>query len=141
MSVHDVPRARWAGVLEQFSRAHRGWRANVACVRPGPELAFRTGWYPLESVTIARAGMRAPEIFVNFQGAPATCVRAPRTLRVDTREDGAEWALEIDGAGGEFVRLAFRATALPDELDGMAPAELVEPRAPVAITDGRSAGR
>ena len=28
-------------------------------------------------------------------------------LAVGTREDGAERALEIDGAGGEFVRLVF----------------------------------
>lgn len=126
MSVHAVPRAKWAGALEQFSRAHRGWLASVAGVRAGPELAFRTGWYPLESVTIARAGMRAPAIFVNFQGAPATCVTAPRALGVDTREDGAERALEIDGVRGEFVRLVFRATARPEEVDGIAPAELAD---------------
>jgi hypothetical protein len=63
-------------------------------------------------------------ILVNFQGAPAICVRGPRTLAVDTREDGVERGLEIDGAGGEFVRLVFRAIARPEELDGMAPAEL-----------------
>lgn len=139
MSVHDVPRARWAGMLEQFSRAHRGWLASVACVRPGPELASHTGWYPLESVTVARTGTRVTAIQITFQAGPTVRVNAPRTLGVDTREDGAERALEIDQAGGEFVRLVFRATALPEEVDGIAPAELVEPRAPVAVTDGRAA--
>jgi hypothetical protein len=139
MSVHDVPRARWTGMLEQFSRAHRGWRASVATVRPGPELAFRTDWHPLESVTVARTGTRVTAIFANFQGAPAICVKAPRALAVDTREDGAERALEIDAAEGTFVRLVFRATALPEEVDGMAPAELIEPRAPVAIAGGTAA--
>jgi len=124
MSVHDVPRARWAGVLEQFSRAHRGWRASVACVRPGPELASHTGWYPLASVTVVPSGTRAAAIRVTFQGGPTVCVTAPRTLGIDTREDGAERALEIDAAEGTFVRLVFRATALPEEVDGMAPAEL-----------------
>jgi hypothetical protein len=47
-------------------------------------------------------------------------------LGVDAREDGAERALEIDAAEGTFVRLAFRATARPEELDGMAPAELAD---------------
>ena len=126
MSVHDVPRARWAGMLEQFSLAHRGWLARVACVRPGPELASHTGWHPLASVTVARNGTRAPAIRVTFQGGPTVCVKAPRTLGVDTREDGAERALEIDAAEGTFVRLVFRATALPEELDGMAPAELAD---------------
>ena len=121
MSVHQVPRARWAGALEQFSRAHRGWRASVTTVRPGPELAFRTDWHPLDSVAIAR---RPTAILVNFQGAPAICVKAPRALAIDTREDGIERALEIDGARGEFVLLSFRVIARPEELDGMAPAEL-----------------
>lgn len=141
MSVHDVLRARWARVLEQFSRAHCGRLASLASVRPGPELAFRTGWYPLESITIARTGTRATAIFVNFQGAPAVCVRTPRSLGVDTRKDGVERALEIDGAGGEFVRLVFRATALPEGVDGIAPAELVEPREPIAGTPSATPSR
>lgn len=60
---------------------------------------------------------------VGFQGGPTVLVEAPRTLGVDRRDDGAERALEIDAAAG-FVRIAFRATALPEELDGIAPAEL-----------------
>lgn len=126
MSVHDVPRVRWAGTIEQFSRAHRGWLASVACVRPGPELASHTGWHPLESVTVARTGTRPTAIVITFQGAPSICVKAPHALAVDTREDGVERALEIDGAGGEFVRLVFRAIARAEELDGMAPAELAD---------------
>ena len=130
MSVHDVPRGRWAGVLEQFSRAHRGWLTSVVRVSPGPELVSGTGWHPLESVTAIQTGMHVTAICVNLQGGPTVSVRTPRTLGVDRREDGAERGLEIDAAGGEFVRLAFRATALPEELDGMAPAELVEPHEP-----------
>jgi hypothetical protein len=114
VSVHDVPRARWAGVLEQFSLTHRGLRARVAAVRPGPELAFRTGWYPLESVAIARTGTRPAAILVNFQGAPAVCVTGPRVLAVGTR-DGAERALETERdvsmrdhtPRGQYVDAAF----------------------------------
>lgn len=127
MSVHDVPRSRWADVLEQFSRGHRGWLASLVTVRPGPELASRTDWYPLESVTVAQTERHTTAIRVAFQSGPIVCVRAPRTLGVDRRDDGAERALEIDAAEGEFVRMVFRATALPEEVDGIAPAELVEP--------------
>jgi hypothetical protein len=77
-------------------------------------------------VTVAPSGTRAAAIRVTFQGGPTVCVKAPRTLGVDTREDGAERALEIDAAEGTFVRLVFRATALPEEVDGMAPAELAD---------------
>ena len=127
MSVHDVPRSRWADVLEQFSRGHRGWLVRLLTVRSGAELASCTDWHPLESVTPALTGERTTAICVKLQGGPTVCVRAPRTLGVDRRDDGAERALEIDAAEGEFVRIAFRATALPEEVDGIAPTELVEP--------------
>jgi hypothetical protein len=45
-------------------------------------------------------------------------------VRVQEANDGAEWALEIDTAEGAFMRIAFRATALPEQLDGIAPGEL-----------------
>jgi hypothetical protein len=143
MSVHDIPRSRWADVLEQFSRGHRGWLASVVTVRPGPELTSHTDWRPLESVTVTRTAGRPTAIRVTFQGGPTVRVRAPRTLGVDRRDDGAERALEIDAAEGEFVRIVFRATALPEEVDGIAPAELVEPHERVAAIErqGRSANK
>jgi hypothetical protein len=126
MSVRDVPRAEWAQVIEEFSRAHRGWRASLVTVR-GSDTVSHTGWYPLGSVAGVWSGRRATSIRIGFQGGPTVCIGAPRTLGVDRREDGAERALEIDAAGGTFVRLAFRATARLEEMDGLAPAELVDP--------------
>ena len=124
MSVHNVPRSRWTAVLEEFSRGHRGWLASVVTVGPGPQLVSRTESRPLESITVAQTGGRPRAVYVRFHGGPTVVVKAPRTLGVDRREDGAERALEIDAAEAEFVRIAFRATALPEELDGIAPAEL-----------------
>ena len=142
MSVHDVPRSRWADVLEQFSRGHRGWLVRLVTVRSGAELASCTDWHPLESVTPALTGGRTTAICVKLQGGPTVSVSAPRTLGVDRRDDGAERALEIDAAEREFVRIVFRATALPEEVDGIAPAELVEPHERVVIDgEGRSADK
>ena len=124
MSVHDVPRARWAGVLDQFSRAHRGWLTRVTCVGPEPELRLTTSWLPLQSIDAIVDGTHVVAISIRVKDGPTTCVGAPRALAVDRQEGGLDRALEIDGAGGEFVRVVFRATARPEELDGLAPAEL-----------------
>lgn len=124
MSVHDVPRGRWVQVLEQFSRAHRGWRTRVVRVGPGAELLSSTSWHPLDVMTPATAGRHVTAVVVHVRGAPAVLVGAPRALAIDRRDDGADCALEIDAAGGEFVRVTFRATARAEELDGLAPAEL-----------------
>jgi hypothetical protein len=45
-------------------------------------------------------------------------------VRVQEADNGAEWALEVDTAEGAFMRIAFRATALPEQLDGIAPGEV-----------------
>ena len=123
MSLHDVPRRRWVDALEDFSRRHRGWLASVVTVGPGPELVSHTELRPLESVTVTQTGGHPPVVRVAFRGGPAILINAPRALGVDRREDGADRALEID-QGADFVRIAFRASALPEELDGIAPAEL-----------------
>lgn len=136
MSVRDVPRGRWAEALEQFSRAHRGWLTRVVRVGPGPELVSGTSWHPLESVAAIRTRMHVTTVLVNLQGGPRVLVRSPRTLGIDSCEDGAERGLEIAAAGGEFVRIVFRATARLEELDGIAPAEM-ESRKQVAVTEQR----
>ena len=126
MSVHDVPRGRWVQVLEQFSRAHRGWRTRVTRVGPGPALVSSTDWSPLESITTEATGSHINAVVVHLRGEPPVSIGAPRALAIDRRENGADSALELDAAGGEFVRLMFRATARPEELDGLAPAEIEE---------------
>lgn len=123
MSVHDVPRVRWAKVLELFSNTHRGWLTRVTRVGPGPELLSVSAWLPLEAVDLVANNSHGRVICVRARGAPTVCVSAPRTLAID-RVDGAVRGLEIDAPGGEFVRVAFRVIARPEELDGMAPAEL-----------------
>jgi hypothetical protein len=42
------------------------------------------------------------------------------------QENGAERALEVETADGALLRLSFRATALPEQLDGMTAGELVD---------------
>lgn len=128
-------------MVEQFSRAHRGWLTRVVRVSPGPEFVSDTDWHLLDSLTVIRTGTYAAAICVNLQGVPTVSVRAPRTLGVDRREDGAERGLEIDAAGGEFVRIVFRASARPEEVDAIAPAELREPRKPAAVPDRQSLPR
>jgi hypothetical protein len=51
-------------------------------------------------------------------------VRAPVALSVDETAAGAIRELEIVGEDGERVRVRFRATQLPEMLDGIAPGEV-----------------
>ncbi len=51
-------------------------------------------------------------------------------MRIQQTDIGLVQALEIDGPDGQFIRLAFRATAMPEQLDGLAPGELTADRIP-----------
>jgi hypothetical protein len=102
MEVHEISRQDWPGALEGFSRAHRGWLVSIASAKVDG---------PLRSVQT-----EGGSIVVQVGEAAALRIDAPVAVRVD------DLGLEIEAAGG-VTRLRFRASALPETLDGIAPAE------------------
>jgi hypothetical protein len=109
--------------LEQFGREHRAWLATVHVVDLRGTVT-RSAPIPLKSAAAAADAVR-----LEFLGeARSLCAHSPRVLRIQLTECGAVQAIEIDGAHGQFIRLAFRATALPEQLDGLAPGELTADR-------------
>jgi hypothetical protein len=116
-----VPAVEWRSFLERFSRRHRGWLATVHGVERGvPVTRVRSA--ALESVTLEG---RSPDHIVRltFARGVSLCAPRPRGIGVQRTAEGAEAALEVETADDAFIRLAFRATALPEQLDGLAPAE------------------
>ena len=127
MSIYVVPPIAWGNVLDAFSRLHRGWLADVRGAQPEAAPVRPRTWRPLAAIALT-SPPDPPAIRIEFIDGAKVSINAPRELRLDAREDGAERALEIDRAAGERVRLVFRATALPEELDGIARAEAVDVR-------------
>ena len=79
----------------------------------------RSAQIPLKS-----AAASADAVTLEFLGeARSVCVRSPGTMRIQLTDVGAAQALELDVPDGQFIRLAFRATAMPEQLDGLAPGE------------------
>ena len=112
--VLAVPAVEWCGFLERFSRRHRGWLATIhgfAHEMPLTKIPSE----PLQSVALERYGSDHL-IRVTLANGITLCAPRPLALRIQTTTDGAETALEVDTASGVFMRLAFRATALPDQL-------------------------
>jgi hypothetical protein len=117
-----VPAVEWCVFLERFSRRHRGWLGTVHGVEEDLPLT-RMASERLESVSLERSGFDHL-VRLTFANGISLCAPKARAVRVQRSVEGAEAALEVETAAGAFIRLAFRATALPDELDGVAPAEL-----------------
>ena len=120
--IVGVPAVEWCGFLERFSRRHRGWLGTVHGVEEDLPVT-RMASERLESVSLEQSGFDHL-VRLTFANGISLCAPQARAVRVQRRDEGAEAALEVDTAAGAFIRLAFRATALPDQLDGIAPVEL-----------------
>ncbi len=127
--IRDVPEGEWQSFLERFSREHRAWLATVHVVDARGTVT-RSAQIPLKS---AAASGDAVTLEFLCEGH-AFCAHNPRTLRIQQTDIELVQALEIDGSDGQFIRLAFRATALPEQLDGLAPGELTADRIPAECT-------
>jgi hypothetical protein len=122
MTVRDLPQSEWRSFLEGFSRGHRAWMGTIHGLVAGAPVTHIPS-VALKSVTLV-SGASGPILRITFVNGVSLCAVRPCVVRVQT-DDGAEHALEVETADGGFIRLAFRATALPEQLDGIAPGELV----------------
>ena len=117
MNQREIPRRDWPEFLASFGRRHRSWLATVEeWPREAPERT-RALDQPLESL-----GAEDGAIAIHLGHGEVLRVEAPRALRVDVTARGEELGLDLDTARGT-TRLRFRAAALPEELDGIAPSE------------------
>ena len=125
MTVRDVPRSEWSSFLERFTREHRAWRATLHGIERGVPVTCVPS-APIRSVVL-ETHAPDPIVRVTLVNGVSLCAPRPCAVRVQEAKDGAECALEVDTVDGAFTRVAFRAIALPEQLDGIAPNELDEP--------------
>ena len=121
MTVRDVSQSEWHSFLECFSRQHGAWLGTIHGLVAGAPVTHIPS-IALNSVMLA-SGASGRILRLTFANGVALCAVRPCVVRVQM-DDGAERALEIETADGGFIRLAFRATALPEQLDGLAPSEV-----------------
>jgi hypothetical protein len=122
MTIRDVPQSEWRLFLERFGRQHRAWIGSVHGLVAGAPFT-RIPSAALKSVTL-ESGASGPVMRITFVNGVSLCAVRPCVVRVQT-DDGTERALEVETVDGGFIRLAFRATASPEALDGVAPGELI----------------
>jgi hypothetical protein len=125
--IREVAAGEWRPCLERFSCEHRAWLATVPVV-DAKGTVTRRAQVPLKS---AAASADAVELEFLHE-AHSLYAHNPSGLRIQQTDIGLVQALEIDGSDGQLIRLAFRATAMPEQLDGLAPGEQPADRIPAA---------
>jgi hypothetical protein len=120
MSQRDIPRAQWKEFLESFASRHRAWLATLEEQPHGAAPSSSAAERPLKALEAEASGAG---ILIRFADDPIPIrVESPRALRVNETARGEELGLELESARG-VTRLRFRAPALPEEVDGLMPAE------------------
>ena len=118
--IREVPAGEWRPFLARFSGEHRAWLATLHVV-DARETVTRCAQIPLKSAALSGDAVKL-EFLSEGQ---SLCAHNPSALRIQQTDIGLVQALEIEGSDGQLIRLAFRATAMPEQLDGLAPGELM----------------
>lgn len=111
-----VPAVEWCVFLERFTRRHHGWLGTIHGVARDVPIT-RVPSETFDSLALERCDSDSL-VRITLANGVSLCAPQPRGIRVQQTLEGAEAALEIDTATGALIRLAFRATALPEQLDG-----------------------
>jgi hypothetical protein len=122
MQTVEIPREDWAHRLNEFTTIHEGWLVSLDVLRldlgAQPEIVN----LPLLGVSVDR---------VNHDGTIAVSVARLGSehfthliedvthVYIERTDEGADAALQIESADGTRAILRFRATALPETVDGI----------------------
>lgn len=118
MPIAEIPREAWSAVLDEFSRAHEGWLVALDVL--GPEIGAQREIenLPLAGIS-ADASQRDCSITISVEreaDAHLThIIRDVDRLFLQRTDEGADFALLVQGADGVKTILRFR-TAIPVEI-------------------------
>jgi hypothetical protein len=128
VTARDIPQSEWPAVLKEFSQDQRAWLATVERIDPAGSRRVEAAERPLSSVTPEIEARRVIGIAIQFQadshGSNVVHVDMPMRLRVDQSDAATPGVLEIEDDRGARTCIRFRATPLPEALDGLVPGEL-----------------
>jgi hypothetical protein len=122
MQTVEIPREDWVHRLNEFTAIHEGWLVSLDVL--GPDLGVQP-----EIVSLPLLGVSADH--VDHDGSVAVSVAQTRSehfthlieavtrICIERTDDGADAALQIESADGTRAILRFRATALPETVDGI----------------------
>lgn len=116
-----VPRSEWHRFFQDFSRRHEDWLATVLVVSAGLGPQVESSDLPLEGIVADPAGHgpisihmgRSPQRHIEHE------VENPTQVWIELTEEGAEKALQIESMDGTKTILEFRASSLPQEVNGL----------------------
>jgi hypothetical protein len=122
MQTIEIPREAWVPRLNEFTTVHEGWLVSLDIL--SAELGIQPEFVnlPLVGVSTDRVNHDGT-IAVSVARSPSEhfthIIEAVTRIYIERTDDGAHAALQIESADGTRAILRFRATVLPETVDGI----------------------
>lgn len=120
--TREIPPGEWKEFFDEFTRRHEGWLVTVENFGDlGAQVEANER--PLKGIVAERrAGSSEIEIMTgdSLDETLTHVVAHPTRVRIEETSEGAESALEIQSRDEGTTLVSFRATALPETVDGVA---------------------
>ncbi len=123
MPTIDIPQEVWADRLNEFTAVHDRWLVSLDVVsEDGPHTEIHN--LPLLGVSTERADHRRTVVVSVARSASehlTHMIDSVTRVALQQADDGADTGLEMESADGTRTILRFRASALPETVDGIVP--------------------
>ena len=122
MQTVEIPREAWARRLNEFTTIHEGWLVSLDVL--GAELGAQPEIdnLPLLGVSADRIDHDSTIVVSVARSASehlTHIIEGVTRIYIERTDDGADAALLIESGDGTKTILRFRATALPETVDGV----------------------
>ena len=121
MRTREIPYVEWPEFFHEFSRRHADWLVTVRVL--DPRLGDQVEARDLPLAGIVWGTWESGAIAIHLGGSEGVLehpIERPLRVWVESEDDGAERALEIESSDGSKTILEFRVTHLPEMVDGLA---------------------
>lgn len=123
MFTVEIPKTAWGERLNQFTAIHEGWLVSVDTLG---DLGAQTVIHnlPLLGVSVDRLdhdGTIAISVARSAAEHATHMIEGVGRIHVEMTADGADAAMQLESIDGTKTILRFRATALPETVDGIVP--------------------
>ncbi|HEY8226033.1 MAG TPA: DUF5335 family protein [Pyrinomonadaceae bacterium] len=120
MSTQEIPREEWNSFFDSFSRQHEGWLATLEVLHPDIGAQQEARALPLEGISHAS---RSNTIAISLGRTAADhvthTIADAEHVRLETTDEGANAALEIEAKDDSKALLRFRSAVPPEFVDGV----------------------
>jgi hypothetical protein len=119
----EIPRDQWSVFLDRFSLQHENWLVDVFSKTSDQELVRLAHELPLQSIAASLKAGDDDTMSIVLANTKTEMLshNQPRVRRMFLLENpqGAHTGLVLEGSDGTETILRFRATGLPETIDGV----------------------